>query len=203
MPCFSAICKNVWEMLLKPIFLSVFDPSRILRSTIEKRRIGLVLILVRWSYYAVIFTFFRDYRTTWAPFIKAPFGLPLESYAFWQGRLAIPFGVSLMTALALGLYGLMKTSNKHPPPVWTVLNILGFAYFLPFVVVQFIDLIVKSLCGWDPWAIVPLHTAVLVWEAVAAVALIHRILPLGRVEKILGTALQVGIWILVCAVLWR
>lgn len=191
--------------MIKTIFLSVFNPKRIPKETVEAQivKYGWIFILIRWAYYSIVFSFFRDYQYNWTPFFKPPFGLTIETYAFWQSRLAMPFGFFLILTMAFGLFIFLGLKGRIFASVLKIFNILGIAYFVPFVILQPLDKIIINTFGWTPLIIIPLHSIVLVWEALVAVILIDKIYPLKLREKIVGVFLQTVIWIMLNVLFWR
>jgi len=191
--------------LIETLFLSVFNPEKITQKIMEEQiiKFGFILIFIRWTYYSVLFSIFRDYQNKWAPFFKPPFGLTVDSYAFWQIRLAIFFGLFLMSMIACGLFVLFRIRDRLSISFFEILNILGFAYFIPFVIIQPLDLMTMGIFGWNPLVIIPLHTVVLIWEAVVTVILIDKIYPVKWIDKWIGVFVQITIWILLCTLFWR
>lgn len=108
-----------------------------------------------------------------------------------------------MIMIAIGLFVLFRARDKLSLSISKIFNILGIAYFFPFVILQPLDIMAMSIFGWTPLIIVPLHTTVLVWEAIVAVILIDKIYPIKLIDKIIGTFLQITTWILLCALFWR
>jgi hypothetical protein len=191
--------------MIKTLFLAVFKPKRITNEIVEKQilRFGLIFILIRWLYYSIVFYFFRDYQNDWAPFSQPPFGLTIETYAFWQSNLAVLFGFFLMSMMACGLFVLFRIREKDSISYFKILNILGVAYFVPFLILQPLDKLTITIFGWIPLIIIPLHTSVLVWEAIISIILIDKISNLKLKEKLMGVFLQIAIWIFICTIFWR
>jgi hypothetical protein len=160
-----------------------------------------MLIIVRWLYYSIIFTF-RDYHGLWKPFVPPPFGLDLDTYSILQQTFALPFGMMLMLAICMGLYSYLK-SRKKVVPFHKILNILGVTFFLPFVIVQPIDQLIIYTIGWKIIPITILHTIIVVWESFAALYILSSIYNLDRSEKVIGTGLLVFIWIIITGIFWR
>ena len=192
-------------ILLRVLFLSVFKPKAIPRDTIEKYifRYGFIFILIRWLYYSLVFSLFRDYKNDWSPFLNPPFGLTIETYAFWQSKLAVLFGFLLMMLIAGCLSVYIKLKNKQSISSIKILNILGFAYFVPFIILQPLDSLTIAFFGWNPLIIVPLHTAFLMWEAIVSIILINRVVPFNKIDGFICVCIQLLIWISLCAILWR
>ena len=191
--------------LIRVLFLSVFAPRKISKETLEKQliRSGWIFILIRWAYYSMVFTLFRDYQNAWTPFFKPPFGLSLNTYATLQKSLSIFFGFLLMTMISYGLFLIFRLRERISIQLLKILNILGVAYFIPFVILQPLDVLTINILGWSRFIIIPLHTIVLVWESIIAVILIDKIYPIKLREKITGIIFQVITWILLCALFWR
>jgi len=190
--------------VLKAIYQSVFKPGSLLDnpegiSIVNKY--GWLFIVLRWSYYSVIFSF-RDYHGAWKPFVSPPFGLDLDTYAFLQTRFSLFFGIFLMLAMSatLGIY--FRLINKNIS-VAKVFNILGVTFFLPFVIVQPIDIAVISTIGWQMLPVVPIHTAILLWESFAATSIISSICQLKWSEKVVSIVVLMAVWILISGALWR
>jgi hypothetical protein len=192
-------------ILIKAIFLSVFSPKGTPKDIIEKQivKYGSLFILIRWAYYSIVLSIFRDYNNDWSPFIKPPFGLSIDTYAFWQSKLAIFFGFFLMAMIAGGLFVLFRRRNKLSLSFIKIMNLLGFTYFIPFVILQPVDKLIINIFGWTPFIIIPLHTIVLIWEAKVTVILIDKIYPIKLFEKYIGVFLQITIWIMLCTIFWR
>lgn len=164
-------------------------------------RRGWLLIVLRWSYYSLLFCF-RAYHGRWMPFSPPPFGLDIDTYAALQRVLALPFGLLLMGALALALWGYLRRVGREIPFA-PVLNILGVTFFLPFVIVQPIDQGILLLWGWELVPVSVAHTAILIWESWAAVTVLSLYYPLARSEKIIGGILLTIGWILLTGPVWR
>jgi hypothetical protein len=191
--------------VIKLLFSSVFTPKAIPKEEIERKifRFGYMFILTRWAYYSILFSFLRDYHRAWSPFFMPPFGLSLDVYAFWQSILSVPFGLMLMAIIATVLSALLKTRGGHTLSVKNILNVLGVTYFVPFAILQPLDVLAVIFAGWIPIIIIPLHTVVLVWEGAATVILLHKLHPVSRARKVAAVFLQVFTWIALCAVFWR
>ena len=190
--------------MLKAAYQSVVTPQEFLKNpkgTLLLNRYGWVFIVVRWLSCSVIFVF-RDYYGSWEPFVPPPFGLSVDVYAFLQRSLALPFGVGLMVVMSLGLSGYLHLIKKSIPLV-KIVNILGVTFFVPWVILQVVDVVVLYSVGWHSMVIIPAHTIVLVWESAAAAEIISRLCNLKSSEKVLSTAVIMVIWIFLCAVLWR
>ena len=133
--------------MLKAIYLSVFKPCSLVYNHREYSwvmRFGWILIIARWLYYSIIFQF-RDYYGRWAPFVSPPFDI--ETLAFIQRALSLPFGIVLMLLLSLALGAYLRIIKKRVS-VFILLNILGTTFFLPFILVQPIDLVMIAFVGW-------------------------------------------------------
>ena len=164
-------------------------------------RYGWILILIRWSYYSLIFAF-RDYEGMWTPFAMPPFGLNLVLYGKLQSALALPFGVFLMAAMAGALAFFLRTRGKRMD-VRSIVNILGSAFFMPFVFVQPIDQLIIYTIGWKLLPVSIIHTLVLMWESLAAITAISAINRLKMVEKLTGVLIIMATWMLVTGPVWR
>ena len=190
--------------MLTAIVQSVFRPSAFVQNRKGQALIykyGWLLIVVRWLYYSILFLF-RDYHGRWAPFVPAPFGLDMDTYAALQRALALPFGLALMLTLSLSLATYLRIIKKSVPVV-TVLNILGPTFFLPFVAVQPVDQVIIAVWGW---ALVPVsiaHTAVLLWESWATMEIVSSMTALKGSQKVVGIAVLSAAWMLVTAPVWR
>jgi hypothetical protein len=107
-----------------------------------------------------------------------------------------------MYSISIGLSGYLQVIKKSIPPV-KILNILGVTFFLPWIIVQVIDVIIITTTGWVESIVIPVHTLVLVWEGWAATEIISGMCNLKSSEKVLSIAVIMVVWILICAVLWR
>lgn len=193
-----------WTMLLA-ICQAVVRPRAFCQNPAGRLladRYGWLLIAARWLYYSAVFTLFRDYHGAWAPFVAAPFGLDLDTYATLQQSLSVVFGFGLMGAIAGALVAYLRGSGKAVS-VFQVFNILGVTFFLPFVILQIFDAVVLVTSGWAMALIIPLHTAALLWEAGATVQILGHLHGLRMPDKAVGAALTTGIWIAIAAPLWR
>jgi len=137
-------------LLLKVLFSSVFNPKKMSITSIQEQivRYGFVFMFLRWSYYSNVFTFFRNYENSWAPFVKPPFNMPVDTYAFWQGKFAVLFGFLLTAIMAAALFFLVKKNNERGP-----------SYFISFVILQPLDRLIMNLFDWNLSIIRSLHTA--------------------------------------------
>ena len=191
--------------MLKAIALAVFSPRKV-RSTsgwhVLFTKWGWLFIPVRWAYYSGIFVFFRDYEKTWRPFVPPPFGLSYARYAQFQQIFSVPFGMLLMILIALVLYIYMGLRNR-PLSFLNIINVLGVTYFLPFLLLQPIDVLSIFTVGGVGLVIAPLHSIVLLWEAIATVIIVGGLAKLSRADYLIAVLLQVGTWIGICAPLWR
>ncbi len=192
----SAVLRAIWQ--------SVFAPARLARDKAALTfaiRYGWTLIVARWLYYAIIFQF-RDYHGGWRPFRPPPFGLTIDAYAFWQRVLALPFGMALMLVLSVSTVAYLRYLRRTAF-IWPVLNILGVAYFLPFVLLQPLDQLVIALAGWQVLPVAALHTAALAWESWASARVLSEIHGLSRMERVTVSLLLMCLWIAIAAPLWR
>ena len=192
-------------MMLTAIYQSVFRPGAFCRNPKGRLlidRYGWVFVAIRWLYYSIVFSLLRDYRGAWKPFDPPPFGLSLDAYATLQRLLAPIFGFFIMAAIAGSLVAYLGMAGKRVSFVRTF-NILGVTCFLPFVVLQPLDLMVITTVGWSLIFITLLHTLVLVWEAVAATAILDNLYWIGWRDRIVGTLLIEVVWIAISAPLWR
>ncbi len=189
--------------MVRGLYQSVVTPRRFLESPkgYQIVQYGWLFIIVRWLCYSIIF-WFRDYHGFWKPFAPLPFGLNVGTYAFLQRYLSVVFGVVLMVAISMTLSGYLRLIKKGMPLV-EILNILGVTFFLPWVVVQVIDAVILCTVGWVSIVVIPVHTAVLVWESWAATEIIAGLCDLKSSEKVLSITVIVAVWILICGVLWR
>lgn len=191
--------------MLTAIYQSVFRPGAFCQNPKGRLLIakyGWMLIAIRWLYYSIVFSLLRDYHGAWKPFAPPPFGLSLDTYAALQKSLSPVFGFLLMAAIATSLVAYLRLNGKAVSTV-RVFNVLGVTFFLPFVILQPLDLIVITTAGWSLAIVPPLHTLVLVWEAVATTAILDRLYRIGTRDRIVGVALIVGVWILIAGLLWR
>jgi len=134
--------------------------------------------------------------------VAPPFGLSLDTYATLQKSLSVVFGFCLMGAIAGGLVTYLRITGNVASP-FKVLNILGVTFFLPFVSVQVLDLLILYTSGWVMVFIIPLHTLILLWEAGATMLILDNLYELRMVDKVIGVALIMTVWISVAALLWR
>lgn len=107
-----------------------------------------------------------------------------------------------MLALSLFLALYLKAIGRSTS-ILTVLNILGVTFFLPFVLVQPIDLLIIFLAGWKMAPVAVIHTAVLLWESWAATAVISGIYGLKVHEKAISILILMALWVLITGALWR
>ena len=190
--------------VLRAIYRSTFAPQEVVGDPTTLTfvlRYGWVLIVVRWAYYSLLFQF-RDYHGRWTPFVAPPFGLSLDSYASLQRSLSLPFGLVLMAALALVLVAYLRLIGR-PLRFLDAYNVLGVAFFLPFVLVQPVDQIVIALVGWQLVPVTVIHTAVLFWESWAAMRIISGLAGLTRAHEFTGGLLVCAVWIAITGVVWR
>ncbi len=190
---------------MQAIYQSVFAPRKFWASRAGKaavNRYGWLFIVLRWVYYSIVFAVFRDYSGSWKPFAPPPLGLSLRVYGSLQSYLSPLFGFFLMSCLAASLWGYLRLRNRHIS-LFKLLNLLGIAFFLPFVILQPLDILAIVTVGWASQLIIPLHSVVLIWESLAAMLIVHEMLPLNRGDIIAGSVLLMGLWIAVCAALWR
>jgi len=189
---------------MKAICQSVFAPRSLPANEAGYAlvtRYGWLLIVVRWTYYSVLFQF-RDYGGKWAMFVPPPFRVDVDTYARLQRSLSLPFGIVLMLLLALALVGYLRLLGKHASFA-TTLNILGTTFFLPFVLAQPLDQAIMALVGWRLVPVTLLHTAILAWESWAAVEVLSASHDLRLAERLGGIAVLGGVWIGIAGSLWR
>jgi hypothetical protein len=187
-----------------PIFISVFRPRALVKVPAYWNfviRRGWILIVARWLYYSVLFLL-RDYHGRWAPFTPPPFGLETDTYAFLQRSLSLPFGLALMCLLALSLALFFRLRGREIGFI-PILNVLGVAFFLPFVIVQPIDQLILALFGWTLLPVAIVHTAVLIWESWIALTLLSLKTKIGWSDRLAGASILTFAWIVVAGVLWR
>jgi hypothetical protein len=84
-----------------------------------------------------------------------------------------------------------------------IFNVLGYTFFLPFVILQIIDLIFFQLTGWNIYSFSITHTLFLIWESIAAVLILSKLKKLNSFHMIISNGLIIMTWILICALLWR
>lgn len=106
----------------------------------------------------------------------------------------------LAMSVTLSIYLRLRKKNIS---IVKVLNILGITFFLPFVIVQPIDIAVISTIGWQMLPVVPIHTLILVWESFAATSIISSICGLKWWEKVVSIVVLMAVWILISGALWR
>lgn len=201
------MCGTLTERLhatLRAVWKSVFAPADLVRDNgafAFATRYGWTLIVARWGYYSIIFQF-RDYHGRWKPFWAPPFGLTVDLYASLQRCLSLPFGLALMLVLAGCTVAYLRHLGKAIG-ILPVLNVLGVAYFLPFVLLQPLDQFVIALMGWRLLPIAALHTAALVWESSAAAWILSEMQDLTRTERLQVGVLLAGLWIAIAGTVWR
>ena len=191
--------------IIRAIYHSVFNPAIFIKDIEYKRSIlnlGWILILVRWGYYSILFSFFRDYNDSWRPFVKPPFGLSIVKYSFFQIRFSIFFGLLLMLSIAFVIWLYFKIS-RIKVNYFNIFNVLGYTFFLPFAILQLIDLVLFHTIGWDLIAFSTTHTIFLIWESITAVIIVSKLTELRINDKIIANCLIIITWILICALVWR
>jgi hypothetical protein len=189
---------------LNAICRSVFAPRTLIPSQAEYgfvARYGWILVIVRWAYYSIVFHF-RDYRGQWAPFWPLPLGMDLDTYAWVQRSLSLPFGLVLMLLLGLALTTYLRLIGKNVRFL-SVLNILGVSFFLPFALVQPLDLVMIALVGWRFWPVTLLHSSILLWESWATMEIISGEYAFRQSERLVGIVVLCGTWIAVAGPVWR
>ena len=190
--------------MVKAIIQSVFGPRHLIENKDGLKFIsqfGWIFILVRWFYYSILFQF-RDYHGRWTPFAPPPFNLDLDTYANLQRALSLPFGIMLMLLVGLALHAYLTFRGKKIS-LFLLLNILGVAFFLPFVLVQPVDQLIIATIGWKLVPVTILHTAILLWESWATVEIITNILELKASEKLVGILVLSATWIVITGIMWR
>ena len=183
---------------------SVFGPRHLIENKDDLKfisRFGWIFILARWFYYSILFQF-RDYQGRWTPFVPPPFHLDLDTYANLQRAFSLPFGIGLMLCMGLALHSYLAFRDKQLPLV-LLLNILGAAFFLPFVVVQPIDRLIIATIGWKAVPVTILHSAILLWECWAAAEIITNIIDLRVSEKLVSILVLSATWVVITGILWR
>jgi hypothetical protein len=191
--------------IIRTIYFSVFNPSIFSRDIEYKRsnlNLGWILILIRWGYYSILFSFFRDYSGSWKPFVRPPFGLSIKQYSSYQCRFSIFFGLFLMLSIAFVIWSYFKLL-RIKVDYFNIFNVLGYTFFLPFVILQPIDLILFNTIGWDLLAFTTTHTIFLIWESVTAVIIISKLVELRLSNKLIANCLIILTWIIICALVWR
>lgn len=191
--------------MVNSIYQSVFNPSRFIEIIEDNKTIlylGWILILIRWGYYSVLFSFFRDYNISWKPFVKPPFNLSIEQYSSIQSKFSILFGFFLMSSLTLSIWLYFRIRKKHIE-LKKIFNVLGYTFFLPFVILQIVDLISFQIIGWDLITFTITHTLFLIWEAIVTIVIISKLIQLKIFDKIISSGLLIIIWIIICSFLWR
>jgi hypothetical protein len=83
------------------------------------------------------------------------------------------------------------------------MNVLGLPFFLPFVLLQFLDLVFLRTVGWASLAVIPAHTLVLAWESVAVSLYARTLLAAGKWFVPVSALVLTAVWIAVCAPVWR
>ncbi len=192
-------------MLINTIWQSVFAPKLFQKNPkgeLVVNKYGWIFIGVRWLYYSILFSLFRDYSGEWKPFVPPPFNLSLETYALLQRYFSVIFGFFLMFSIAIALWTYIKIIGKDIP-LFKILNILGITFFLPFIILQPIDRLVIISFGWTMPLITFLHTLFLLWEGIAAVLIIDNICKLKVSVKITSVFIITAIWIFICGIFWR
>ncbi|MFW9905341.1 MAG: hypothetical protein ACFFFH_13455 [Candidatus Thorarchaeota archaeon] len=194
-----------YKLIIKALWLAVFSPGQVLEN--QKRvaiimKYGWIFIMIRWVYYSFFFAFFRDYHGSWEPFSPVPFGMSIDTYAFFQIRFSIFFGIFLMFCIALCLWFYLYFKKK-PASLFMIFNILGITFFLPFLILQPFDLIIINTVGWVMYIIVPLHSAFLIWEAVVTMRIFHHRSLLTPSEQFRGVLLILSVWIILSFLFWR
>ena len=195
--------KDMYEYV-RAISQSVCTPDLFLKNPKGKLivdKYGWIFIIIRWLYYSAIF-YFRDYYGDWKPFIPPPFGIDLNTYAFLQTRFSLLFGIFVMGSITLVLFSYLRLIKKNIT-TFKILNILGITFFLPFVIVQPIDVFVRFTIGWTGFIIIPIHTFILLWESAAATNIISGIYRLKISERAVSTTLIMIVWLVICGILWR
>jgi hypothetical protein len=84
-----------------------------------------------------------------------------------------------------------------------VFNVLGYTFFLPFVILQIIDLVFFQVTGWDLLTFSITHTLFLIWEAAVTIVIISKLIKLNTLNIVISNGLIIITWILICALLWR
>lgn len=191
------------DTVIQALYQAVVTPHTVLENPKGHVLIqyGWLFIIVRWASYSLIFLF-RDYHGSWKPFVPPPCGLTVNTYAFLQTYFSVVFGIVLMGLMSVALSSCLRLIGKKISTV-RILNILGVTFFLPWVILQGVDFLVLYTIGWVSSVIIPLHTAVLLWESGAAVEIMSETCTLTWLEKILSIAVLTVVWILLCAALWR
>ena len=189
---------------VKVIFQSVYNPVSFLENPKGKlivNKYGWIFIVTRWLCCSIIF-YFRDYHGNWKPFISPPFGIDLDTYAFLQIHFSLLFGMFLMGAITLFLSWYLHSIEKEPSS-FKIFNILGVTFFLPFIIVQSIDMVVISTIGWRGFIVTPIHTLILLWESIVATDILSYIYDLSKVEKVYSIILIIVVWLVISGILWR
>jgi hypothetical protein len=185
------------------LFRAVLHPRR----TARDEGLGLIkgwgplLVALRWFACSVILAL-RDYGTLQPPLVPPPFGLEPWEYRLLEIYTAPLFGALLFAALTLALWGYLKWRKRYTPGM-RILDALGVAFFVPWLIVSVADLAVIHLGLWTSAVVAPLHTAVLGWESRAAVELVGGRTGLKTVDKVVASLLLMLVWITLCVVWWR
>ena len=190
--------------MLKALYQSVFAPTSFIKNPkglLIVNRYGWIFIVIRWLTYSIVFSF-RDYHGNWKPFIPPPFGIDANTYAFLQTYFSLLFGIFVMGSIALVLFGYLQLIGKGISS-FKIFNILGIAFFLPFIIVQSIDVFVMLVVGWVSYLIIPIHVLVLLWESFATTVILSKICRLKLLEKVICIMIIIIVWIGICALLWR
>jgi len=193
-----------FKAAIRAVSKSVFTPAALVSDKAAYAfaiRYGWTFIVARWTYYSILFQF-RDYHGRWKPFQPPPFGLTIDAYASLQRLLSLPFGLVLMLVMSSCTVAYLRRLRKAVF-LTSVLNALGVTFFLPFVLLQPLDLITIAIAGWRVLPIATLHTAVLVWEAWAFTGILSAIHGLSRMERLEVGVLVTGLWIAIAAAVWR
>ncbi|MCK4560501.1 MAG: hypothetical protein KAV45_12020 [Calditrichia bacterium] len=190
--------------MLKALYQSVFAPDSFLKNPkglLIVNKYGWLFIVIRWLSYSIIFSF-RDYHGNWKPFAPPPFGIDLETYAFLQTQFSLLFGIFVMGSITFVLSSYLRLIKKDIS-IFKIFNILGVTFFLPFVIVQPVDIFVRFTVGWISLLIIPIHTIILLWESLAATSIISNICRLKWSEKVISIMVIIILWVVICAILWR
>jgi hypothetical protein len=84
-----------------------------------------------------------------------------------------------------------------------IINVLGIAFFLPFLLIQPVDQLIIIVIGWKLIPVTIIHTVILLWEVWASVEIISSIMQLKVLEKLLSITILSIVWILITGMLWR
>lgn len=88
-------------------------------------------------------------------------------------------------------------------PAWRILDAIGVAFFVPWLIVLPVDLLVIHTVGWRMAVVIPIHTLFLAWESWAAVELVGGRARLKTADRVILPFLLMLVWIALCAVWWR